>query len=146
MARRFKELRGRGQQLAARLPNAKELTEQERAVFHSNWYYTAVHLLSSIPGTHDVDSLADQLQLPKRLIAEVRRFLLSTVLCIETDGCLTMGPQRTHTPKESPPYQLAIESVETTTAFIFGGIRFHGAKVYLRKRCAGSFAPTRKFV
>jgi uncharacterized protein (TIGR02147 family) len=100
---KLKEVRARGQNLRERLPRDLELTEQDKALFYSNWYYSAARLLTSIQGYQNVDAIAARLELPRSQVAQVVEFLLSKGLCVESDrGELAMGPRRTHLEKESP--------------------------------------------
>lgn len=98
----IESIRNKADQLVHRLPKDKELSEQDQAIFYSNWYYSGIRLLTSVPSLRSIDALAEHLNLPKPLVSRVVSFLLETGLCVEKNGEITMGPQRTHLSSESP--------------------------------------------
>lgn len=100
--RKLQEIRERALQVGNRLPQAATLTDAEKAIFYSVWYYSAIRLLTSIPEFQSVDALSNRLDLPKSLVSQVVEFLLSVGLCVEEDGKLKMGPSRTHIGADSP--------------------------------------------
>lgn len=94
--KQLQKLRDQSMELANRLPTEKKFTEAEQAEFYSNWFYSAIRLLTSIEGYHNLDSIADRLSLPKQTVRKVLDFLLSTGLCDAQDGKIVMGPKKTH--------------------------------------------------
>lgn len=78
------------------------LSENDKAIFYSNWLYSAVRLQTSIQGFETADKLAAQFQLPREQILEILRFLVDKNLCIKTPNGFQMGPQRTHLESTSP--------------------------------------------
>jgi uncharacterized protein (TIGR02147 family) len=86
----------------ARVKARKILKDEERAIFYSSWVYSAVRNASALPDCPSVESIAERLHLPNRLVEQVVRFLLENGLCVEKDGRLTWGPQSTHLSSESP--------------------------------------------
>lgn len=100
--KKLKDSLVRSQELKTRLPSDRILKDQERAIFYSNWYYSAIRLSTSLPGDHTVDSIARKFSLPKGLVSEVVHFLLATGLCVEKNGKLSMGPSATHLESTSP--------------------------------------------
>lgn len=72
------------------------LSEHEKALFYSNWFFSGVRVLTSIPGFQSTDAIARRFGLSKQLVNEVVQFLLSTGLCEEKEGKLQPGPQYTH--------------------------------------------------
>ena len=95
-------MRERANELAARVPHGRKLTDEDKAVFYSNWYYSGVRLASSIPGCDDARSIAAYLGLPETLVSQVLSFLLATGLCVEKDGRIEVAPQSTHLDNASP--------------------------------------------
>ncbi len=84
------------------LPQDMELTEAEKATFHSNWYYSAIRLLTSIEGYKSIDQIAERLQLNKSIVSNVIQFLIQHGLCEEKNGEYRLGPNRTHLEADSP--------------------------------------------
>jgi uncharacterized protein (TIGR02147 family) len=96
LGNKLQTLREKSADLKSRLPQDKVLSEEAKALFYSNWYYSGVRMLTSIPGFNNVDAIAAELRLPRKTVTSVVEFLLSHGLCIEDNGQITMGPQLTH--------------------------------------------------
>jgi uncharacterized protein (TIGR02147 family) len=101
-SRRLTSLRAQSTQISSRLPKAKALKEEDKATFYSQWYYSAVRLLTSIPQFQTRDAIALHLGLSPKIVGKVLEFLLAVGLCEEKRGRLHIGPSRTHTPADSP--------------------------------------------
>lgn len=100
---RIQNERAHHRELAARLPKDRELTGEERAIFYSNWMYSAIRVLSSIPGYQTRDQIARHLNLTPEVVTSVIEFLLQTGLCIETSsGQIAPGSQSTYLESKSP--------------------------------------------
>ena len=96
-------LREKGRRLENRLPRDQILTDADKAIFYSNWYYSAIRVLTSVPGFQRADVIAEHLGLPRGLVNQVLTFLVSTGLCLEgKDGLFRVGPQRTLLESDSP--------------------------------------------
>lgn len=93
---RLEKIRKISHDLSHRVPKDRVLSEAERALFYSNWYYSAIRLLSDIPSTQTAESIASRLNLPRSLVAEALEFLLRVGLVVEERGRLRMGPKRTY--------------------------------------------------
>jgi uncharacterized protein (TIGR02147 family) len=92
---------GRGAS-TAKGSSAESLTDRDRAIFYSSWYYSGVRLLTSIPEYDSLDAIASYLNLPQNLVRQVLEFLVSTGLCIETNGKFKIGPKHTLLEADSP--------------------------------------------
>jgi uncharacterized protein (TIGR02147 family) len=79
-----------------------QMSDTEKAIFYSNWLYSAVRLLTSIKGFQSIDSLTKYLQVPKDQIQNIMQFLLDKGLCVQSNKGYQMGPQRTHLEAQSP--------------------------------------------
>ncbi len=96
-------LKERSLQVTHRIPKSIQLTQADQALFYSSWYYSAVRLLTSIPGYDTSSKIAERLGLPQKLVGQVSEFLLSKGLCIEPQaGRLAMGTSRTQIGADSP--------------------------------------------
>ncbi len=80
----------------------QKFTDEDKATFYSQWYYSAVRLGVSIPSLNSVSALAEHLNLDRALVAKVVDFLLTNKLIVEKNGKLDMGPQVTHVGHDSP--------------------------------------------
>lgn len=102
LGRQIRQRREAAKQLVARLKSDVKLKEEERAVFYSDWVFSAVRQLSAIPGFDSTEKIADYLGLSRARVKEVVDFLLATGLCVERSGRLAVGPQSTHLEASSP--------------------------------------------
>jgi uncharacterized protein (TIGR02147 family) len=96
------KIRAQAKDLVNRVPREKILTEEQKAVFYSSWFYSGIRLATSIPRYDNVDALADRFQMPREKVRAVVDFLLATGLCAESDGHLQMGSKTTHLEHSSP--------------------------------------------
>lgn len=96
------ELRKQEQLLVDIIPQDRPLNEEEKAIFYSNWFYSAIWAQTSIPGFGSRESLHRYFNLPKRLVNNVVAFLLRTGLCVEKSGILQPGHKYSHLEAESP--------------------------------------------
>jgi uncharacterized protein (TIGR02147 family) len=95
-------LKNQAKTLKARLAEHQEVTDQYKALFYSNWYYSGIRILSSLPKYNTVDDIAERLHLPRSVVAQVLDFLLATGLCVKKGEHLSVGPQNTHLDARSP--------------------------------------------
>lgn len=78
------------------------LSEGDQGIFYSQWYYSAIRLLTAIPGMNAPEKIASRLQLPDQVVNEVLEFLVRSGLCVRQGGALATGPARTYTKRGSP--------------------------------------------
>ena len=88
--------------LEKRVTRSRELTSEERAIFYSNWAYSAVRILSSIAGFQTREAIFKRLNLTRKFGNGIIKFLVNTGFCHEVDGRVEMGPQMTHLEEDSP--------------------------------------------
>ena len=100
--KQIKEAQENSVELAHVLVSDQKISDEAKAVFYSNWFYSAVRILSSIPGYQTLESLEVRLGLPRALLAQVISFLKNTGLCVENSGKLAPGPSYTHLESTSP--------------------------------------------
>lgn len=102
LRKRLELARKKGMELSQRIEHERTLSEREKLVFYSQWYYSGIRLLTSIEGRNSLNAIADDLRLPRTLVGQVVEFLLSTGLCIEEKGKIRIGPKSTHVGNDSP--------------------------------------------
>jgi uncharacterized protein (TIGR02147 family) len=78
------------------------LDEADRGVFYSQWYYSAIRLLTAVPGMDTAEKISRRLGLPLKKTQEVLDFLLKTRLCVKKEGKIALGPSRTYAQRGSP--------------------------------------------
>jgi uncharacterized protein (TIGR02147 family) len=99
---KMEKLKTEAQNVAKRFPKDHKMDEAAKSNFYSNWMYSAVRLITSMPQFTSVDAIAKRMQLSRARTTEVLRFLVENGLCVEEKGRYKMGPQRTHLERESP--------------------------------------------
>lgn len=99
---RRKELQTQSKDLKNRMVNSQVLTEEAKALFYSNWYYSGVRLAASIPSLSHPQQIAEYLSLPLPTVQRVLEFLLAQGLVVQNEKGLDMGPARTHVEASSP--------------------------------------------
>lgn len=97
-----KKLKERSKELSERVPGERKLSESEKALFYSNWYYSAIRLFCSLPGRHTVDEISERFSIPRSRASQAIEFLLHHGLCVSDDQGLHMGPKSTHLESTSP--------------------------------------------
>lgn len=103
LEKKLAALRAEASELKNRIPKYHKLSEEEIGTFYSNWYYSGVRLLTSIPAFDHIDSIAARLSLSRNQVATIVAYLLETGLCKQdTKGKLSMGVTSTFVEKDSP--------------------------------------------
>lgn len=123
--KRLASIRSRAQNISDRITKDRVLSHAEKSEFYSNWYYSAIRLLTDLPEYRNVDRIAERLDLPLRVVNEALRFLLETGLCIDKSGSPEMGPKRTFIENTSPLIarhhtNWRLQSVERSTKIDLG--------------------------
>ncbi len=80
----------------------KELREEDRAIFYSQWYLSAIRLLTSIEQYQTLDSISEKIKMPKAQVRMHLDFLTRVGLVHENSGAFKTGPSRTHVSSNSP--------------------------------------------
>ena len=83
LKRQIQEMKKKSFELANRLQAEKKLSAEKRAVFYSDWSYSAVRQLSAIKGFHSLDSIADYFDFSTKQTKLILDFLIGTGLCKE---------------------------------------------------------------
>ncbi len=99
--KQINELNSTAQQLKNRVKHQK-LTDEDRATFYSQWYYSAIRLGVSIPELSSISKMSEYLKIDRHVVATVIDFLQKHNLVVENNGLLTMGPPVTHVGHDSP--------------------------------------------
>lgn len=95
--RHLTELRTLALQAKSRVPEARELSHSDRAIYYSSWHYSLVRLLSSINEYQSVESISSKLGFPSSRVREILDFLVSRGLCTEgADGRYRRTEKNTH--------------------------------------------------
>lgn len=96
------KLKAQSEALVNRVAHQARLTDEQRAVFYSDWLYSAVRLSTLIPGRESVEKLAAHFHLPEGKVREVVDVLLASGLIVHDKRGLRIGPLSTHLEATSP--------------------------------------------
>lgn len=100
---RLEQIRKQAKEIKNRLPTGKTLTERDRAIFYSHWYYSAVRQVCALPDCHTPEIIAKRLNLSVERVREALQFLVGIGLCeIDDKGAYSPTEARTHVEKTSP--------------------------------------------
>lgn len=99
---KIKDLQIELQDMKSRIKAKKVLLETDKALFYSNWFYSAIRIATSIEGIDTPNKIAEFINLPHKAVNQVIEFLLSVSLLFEEEGKLKIGPAITHLEAKSP--------------------------------------------
>lgn len=89
---KMKRIREEAQKIKSQVIGKEFLSEAEKGVFYSNWYFAAVALLITVDGYETVEAIAEYFpEVPKTRIADVVSFLTSAGIANEENGLLSPG-------------------------------------------------------
>ena len=77
------------------------LSEKDYNTYYGNWYFAAIHILTSIPGFQTKQAIMDKLKLNSQVVSDVLSFLLTKGLVIEESGGYKIGTTRLHLQNDS---------------------------------------------
>lgn len=99
---KIKKLQEESKTMKGRHTSDRELDETQKAQFYSNWYYSGVRLLATIPGKNTPDKIAEHFQLPETQVREILEFLLRVGMVTESNGTFAIGSRFTMITRDSP--------------------------------------------
>jgi len=100
--KKLEKLRQETSNLKNRVIEHRELSDPDKGVFYSNWFYSGIRLLSSIEGYNSIEAIAAYFRLSRAKVASVVSFLVERGLCQEKDGRISIGVTATHVDAASP--------------------------------------------
>lgn len=92
----------RSKKVGERLQTKHKLSESDKAMFYSSWFYSAIRILTSIPAYQSKDKILNIINLPNETTSNAIEFLLKTGLCVMDGEKLKNGPAHTHVDQNSP--------------------------------------------
>jgi len=95
-------LRQKSKTLAGRIPKKAIVTDKEKSVFYSEWYYSAIRMMCNVPEFDTIPALSATLGLPLGRTKQVVEFLVSCGLCVQEKNGYKMGPSTTHIGSDDP--------------------------------------------
>lgn len=100
--RRLEDLKRSSLDMSKRLEKDREMSEEEKAQFYSDWIYSAIRLMTAVKDENTVDKLAEKFDLPLGKVSMVLQFLVRTGLLVEKGGRYQIGAQKTYVDQSSP--------------------------------------------
>ncbi len=79
-----KELKAEALELKKQIAQDTELSHEAKSVFYGHWHYSAIRLLTSIPGFETAGAIADHFHIPVKRVQEVLSFLSQHQLIMPT--------------------------------------------------------------
>jgi uncharacterized protein (TIGR02147 family) len=98
----LKQIRKQAQEIKNLVPESKELSEQDRAIFYSSWQYSLIRLLTDLKGFRTAEEISNHLDLSLSRVQEILSFLVSRGLCTYRNGLYSRTSQNTHIEAQSP--------------------------------------------
>lgn len=90
------------QDMKSRIKERKELDDNDKAIFYSNWFYSAIRIACSLDSIKTREDVVEHTGLSLSLVTRVVEFLISVQLVTEEEGVLAGGPAITHLDRKSP--------------------------------------------
>lgn len=99
---RLQKIKSQSKKIGQRVPRSKELNEEQKAIYYSNWLPTGVRNLCALPNIKTLEDVAKHLGLEVHTLREVFEFLLEMGLIKWQDDQITYATASTHVDRESP--------------------------------------------
>lgn len=102
LTKRRDALKKKSLNLSTRLDKDETLSEEEKAVFYSSWYYTCVWVFISIEKGKTREDIISRFNLDKKIVNDVLEFLIKADLAYLEGGRYFHKINRMHLEKTSP--------------------------------------------
>jgi uncharacterized protein (TIGR02147 family) len=96
------EIQNERRKIKVRLKTTEGLSREAQETYYSSWYYSAIHVMLSIPRFQDKTELSRHLNLPQSAVSECLDFLSSVGLARENRGKWAIGDNRIHLAEGHP--------------------------------------------
>lgn len=78
------------------------LSREDQATYYSHWYFSAIHIILTIPKFQTKDNIASAMNLPLNKVSQILEFLLSVGLAEQVGQRYVVGKKRIHLEGDSP--------------------------------------------
>lgn len=102
LIKRRDTLKKKSLNLSSRLEKDKTLSDEEKAIFYSSWYYTCIWVFISIENGQSRDDIISRFNIDKKIVNDVLDFLIRADLAYLENGRYFHKINRTHLEKTSP--------------------------------------------
>lgn len=100
--KQIQKLKAMAEKISNRVKVSARLSDEQRAIFYSDWAYTAIRQTVAILNNPDAFSIAGYLGIASKKAQAILDFLIQTGLCKIVSGQLTIGAASTHLESDSP--------------------------------------------
>jgi transcription initiation factor IIE alpha subunit len=107
LSQKLKNIRRIHEALDSRLATEIRGEKIDDAIYHSAWYYGAIHLLVSIPNFRTSEKIAEHLQLDKNLVKKILADLKQMGFIEESKGNFSITKKNIHLPRSSPLFAMS---------------------------------------
>ncbi len=77
------------------------LSQQDEAIYYSQWYFAAIHILTAIPKYQTIEAISQRLHLSDQLVHKTLKYLSDIGLVTNKDSNYVISNRRLHTSKKS---------------------------------------------
>lgn len=103
LQKKIDELKADALDIKNRVPDHQTLSEEDMAIFYSNWFYSGIRLLTSIPHYNSAELIAERFGFEINKVRAVVEYLVSRGLCaVNEKGKLVQGGTSTFISAQSP--------------------------------------------
>lgn len=102
ISEQLKEIQVQAQDLQNRIPQIKKLSEESKATYYSQWYYSAIRLYCDIGHGKSLEEISEHFLLPMNKVKMVTDFLIENNLCVDEKGLLKRTEISTHLNSKHP--------------------------------------------
>ncbi len=95
-------LRREALELKHKVGSHSEITPQHRAQYYSSWHYGAIHMLLTIPGFQDTNSISQRLRLKPTVVSETLDFFRNIGLIAFEGGTIKVLQESIHLDRDAP--------------------------------------------
>lgn len=99
---RLQKIKEQSQNISERVTADGKLSEEQRAIFYSDWAYSAIRQSIAVPNINTAQEIGRYLDLPIEKVNAYLSFLLQTGLCKLIGKKIVVGPSNTHVESSSP--------------------------------------------
>mgnify|MGYP003393308644 CR=1 FL=1 len=100
--KQLKEQKDKAKKVSSHVAEVTQISDKEAAIFYSQWKYSAIRLLTSLPEIRTRQDVAKYLGLSNIEVSRMVDELLKSGLCVEKKNELAMGAKLTHITPDSP--------------------------------------------
>lgn len=105
MKKKGDDIRNNSLKISERIEKDRVLSEKEKSILYSSWFYIAIWAYVSIGEGKTLEEISNHFSLPQKKVREVLEFLLETQICKLEQGLYKHHLNRTHIEKSSPHFR-----------------------------------------